>query len=62
MSSSLLLNANRMPPDALRTVLDYGVLACAAEPFDPMERGFHDLGRRLPGSAPSSARTNGEIG
>jgi Ca2+-transporting ATPase len=38
---------DRPPPEALRALLDCGILACAAEPFDPMERAFHDLGKRI---------------
>ena len=35
------------PPETIRVLLDYGVLASATEPFDPMERAFHDLGKRV---------------
>ncbi|MDF2115569.1 cation-translocating P-type ATPase [Roseiarcaceae bacterium H3SJ34-1] len=32
-------------PGAFHSILRTGVLASAPEPFDPMERAFHDLGR-----------------
>ncbi|MCC7273507.1 MAG: cation-translocating P-type ATPase [Alphaproteobacteria bacterium] len=32
-------------PDAVREILDFGILASAREPFDPMEKAFHALGR-----------------
>jgi Ca2+-transporting ATPase len=36
-------------PAAFRTLSEYGLLASAPEPFDPMERAFHNLAReRLP--------------
>ena len=35
----------------LRTLAEYGILASAKEPFDPMERAIHALGDRLPGPA-----------
>jgi len=42
---------DRALPDTLRGLLDYGILACAPKPFDPMEKAFYDLGKRiLPGS------------
>lgn len=33
-------------PDGLHDVLEYAVLASEINPFDPMERAFHDLGER----------------
>ncbi|MDR3500840.1 MAG: cation-translocating P-type ATPase [Parvibaculum sp.] len=42
-------------PDDFREVLKWGILASAAEPFDPMEKAFHDLWReRHPASAAPS--------
>jgi Ca2+-transporting ATPase len=36
-------------PDGCRDLLEYGILASAATPFDPMEKAFHALGsERLP--------------
>ncbi len=36
-------------PDRLRGLLEYGILASAQTPFDPMEKAFHALGaERLP--------------
>ncbi|HEV2334943.1 MAG TPA: cation-translocating P-type ATPase [Stellaceae bacterium] len=36
-------------PDECRRLLEYGILASATNPFDPMERAFHALGaERLP--------------
>ena len=37
-------------PDASHDLIRAGVLASAPEPFDPMERAFHDLGRRVFGA------------
>lgn len=34
------------PPDAARRVALHGLLASAPEPFDPMEKAFHDFARR----------------
>ncbi len=31
-------------PDAFRTLVDTGILACAPQPFDPMEKAIHLLG------------------
>ncbi|MBL8859817.1 MAG: cation-translocating P-type ATPase [Planctomycetes bacterium] len=39
-------------PEALREVVEFGVLASQRDPFDPMELAFHQLAR----SAPSSMR------
>jgi len=33
-------------PGAFRDIVRFGILASAPEPFDSMERAFHDLGRR----------------
>jgi Ca2+-transporting ATPase len=33
--------------DKFLCVIEYGVLASEAHPFDPMERAFHDLGQKL---------------
>jgi len=38
------------PDGALRALVDYGVLASAPEPFDPMEKAFHALARELSGA------------
>lgn len=32
-------------PEAFRPLLEFGILASAPDPFDPMEKAFHDLGR-----------------
>jgi P-type Ca2+ transporter type 2C len=32
-------------PDAFHELVEFGVLASAKDPFDPMEKAFHDLGR-----------------
>ncbi len=32
-------------PAAFRTLVEFGILACAPNPFDPMETAFHNLGR-----------------
>ena len=32
-------------PGAFHDVLRFGILASAPEPFDPMEKAFHELGR-----------------
>jgi len=32
-------------PEAFHLLVEYGILASAREPFDPMEKAFHDLGR-----------------
>ena len=32
-------------PGEVRAVVDFGVLASQPEPYDPMDRAFHDLGR-----------------
>ncbi|MFZ1101417.1 MAG: cation-translocating P-type ATPase [Hyphomicrobiaceae bacterium] len=38
-------------PDAFHELVEFGVLASAPDPFDPMEKAFHDLGReRLAGT------------
>ena len=46
-------------PDAFRTLLEYGILASAPNPFDPMEKAFHSLGaerlRSGPGAQPGGA-------
>jgi Ca2+-transporting ATPase len=39
--------------DGARSLLALGVLACAPEPFDPMEKAFHDLHRRWDGELPA---------
>jgi len=37
------------PPEGCRRLLEYGILASAPTPFDPMEKAFHTLGvERLP--------------
>ena len=37
-----------------RRLLETGVLACAIEPFDPMEKAFHTLHERIGGHAPQA--------
>ena len=32
-------------PDAFHDLVEFGLLASAREPFDPMEKAFHELGR-----------------
>jgi P-type Ca2+ transporter type 2C len=40
---------DRGPVDGkLATLLEYGILASARQPFDPMEKGFHALGAERP--------------
>jgi Ca2+-transporting ATPase len=34
-------------PEAFHTLLEYAILASPAEPFDPMEKAFHQLGQRF---------------
>jgi len=34
-------------PSGFATLVRYGILASAPEPFDPMERAFHELGNRM---------------
>ncbi len=36
----------RAVPPAWHALIEYGVLASEREPFDPMERAFHELGRQ----------------
>jgi Ca2+-transporting ATPase len=45
--------------DKFVTLLEYGILASAREPFDPMEKAFHALGgeRLPPDRSPHSGRT-----
>jgi P-type Ca2+ transporter type 2C len=38
-------------PETFHEVLEYSVLASSRDPFDPMEKAFHDLGRQFFGSA-----------
>ncbi len=38
--------------DAFRKLVEVGVLASAREPFDPMEKAFHDLSRSMAANAP----------
>ena len=33
-------------PAAFHTVVEFGILASEVDPFDPMEKAFHDFGRR----------------
>lgn len=37
--------ADRALPEAFHEVVEYGVLASKSDPFDPMEKAFHDLAR-----------------
>ncbi|MFM8898602.1 MAG: cation-translocating P-type ATPase [Burkholderiales bacterium] len=34
-------------PEAFHTLVEYAILASVAEPFDPMEKAFHELGQRF---------------
>jgi Ca2+-transporting ATPase len=45
-------------PERFRTALEYGILASAPTPFDPMEKAFHALGaeRLAPGPGPLAGR------
>ncbi len=38
--------ADRQIPEKFLPLIEYGVLASEAHPFDPMERAFHDLGQQ----------------
>jgi P-type Ca2+ transporter type 2C len=38
-------------PERFRALAEYGILASAPEPFDPMEKAIHAIGVRLPESA-----------
>lgn len=42
--------SNSILPEAAQTLAHYGVLASAPEPFDPMEKAFHDFARQRPAS------------
>jgi Ca2+-transporting ATPase len=42
-------------PDAFVEILKCGILASAPEPFDPMEKAFHELGCRTFGEVPVTA-------
>jgi Ca2+-transporting ATPase len=33
-------------PEEVHALVEFGILACPLDPFDPMERAFHELGRR----------------
>ena len=46
-------SANPSIPDAFQDLIEVGVLASAREPFDPMEKAFHELRRK---SSPNSER------
>jgi Ca2+-transporting ATPase len=43
-------------PDDFRELVEFGLLASAPDPFDPMERAFHDLAQH---QLPESERTHG---
>ena len=45
-------------PNAFRDLVQFGVLASAREPFDPMEKAFHELGRK---SAPGGDQGSGAM-
>lgn len=34
-------------PEAFHEILEYSILASEVDPYDPMEKAFHDLGRRF---------------
>ena len=34
-------------PEAFHALLEFGILASEIDPFDPMEKAFHDLGKRF---------------
>ncbi len=42
-------------PEAFRALAEFGLLASAREPFDPMEKAFHDLGQQGSAGSPFPA-------
>jgi Ca2+-transporting ATPase len=40
-------------PIAFHSLIESGVLACARDPFDPMEKAFHELGRQITAAGPA---------
>lgn len=42
----LEIGKNGALPEAFHALLEFGILASEIDPFDPMEKAFHDLGRR----------------
>ena len=55
-----VLDATALPeklPDAFHDLLRFGILASAPEPFDPMEKAFHELGARAIGERNDGQRT-----
>ncbi len=35
-------------PEAFHEIVEFGILASQRDPFDPMEKAFHDLGNAPP--------------
>ena len=47
-NNSCDLRDHRQPiPEEFHEVVEYGILASSRDPFDPMEKAFHDLGRHF---------------
>lgn len=46
-------------PEDVHALVEYGVLACPRDPFDPMEKAFHALGNVLTGTEHLHPRWNG---
>lgn len=46
-------------PEDVHSLVEYGVLACPRDPFDPMEKAFHALGNVLTGTEHLHPRWNG---
>ncbi len=55
----LRLDAGLPPalPDRFRHLIDHGRLACAPDPFDPMEKAFHALAAQHGHALPPASRT-----
>ncbi len=49
LDASLTLTSatNSELPEAFHTLVEYAILASVVEPFDPMEKAFHQLGQRF---------------
>ncbi len=48
-------------PGPLLDVLEFGLLASAEEPFDPMEKAFHELGYRAPRAAERGGKSGRKL-
>ncbi len=51
--SVFAVKSGELPPDGFGELLRFGILASAPEPFDPMEKAFHELGRQALGGTPA---------